>query len=76
MLFGAAMKMLDDLGAQLWPSNRADYDRNLAAARTALAPDAFQAAWERGQTMTAEEAVDFALGVKPFQIMAEPEFVP
>ena len=57
VLFGAAARLLDDNRIQLWPSNRADYERDFAVARAGLARDAFQAAWEQGYAMTPEEAV-------------------
>jgi predicted ATPase len=38
-----------------------DWDAGLAAARTALSPPAFKAAWAEGQAMTLEQAIAFAL---------------
>jgi len=60
-LFGAAAALRDAIGAPLPPSEQADYERNLAAARTGNV-DAFAAAWCAGASMTLERAVEFALG--------------
>ena len=43
------------------PSDRAEYERDLAAARAKLSEDAFAAAWAEGRTMTLEQAVEYAL---------------
>ena len=57
LLFGATDRLLHDLGAQLWPSNHEVYERGLTAARAGLPQVLFQAAWDRGHAMTAEQAV-------------------
>jgi len=44
----------------LEPNEQLDYDKTLAAARAALATDAFDGAWSRGQTLALEAAVAFA----------------
>jgi len=49
-------------GAPLPPSERAKYDRLLAAARAALEEEGFAAAWAEGRRMTVEQAVEYALG--------------
>jgi DNA-binding winged helix-turn-helix (wHTH) protein/tetratricopeptide (TPR) repeat protein len=38
-----------------------DYESAMAAARSALTPDDFRAAWEKGQAMTVEEGVAYVL---------------
>jgi hypothetical protein len=60
-LLGAAESLLEAIGARIWPSNRADYDRIVAAARAGLDDVAFNAAWEEGRAMSPEEAVEYAL---------------
>ena len=40
---------------------RAEFDRNVAAARTQVGEDAFAAAWQAGQAMTLEQAIECAL---------------
>jgi predicted ATPase/DNA-binding XRE family transcriptional regulator len=56
LLFGAAAALRLAIGAPLPPSERAGHERAVAAARAALGPAAFAAAWARGQAMTVEEA--------------------
>jgi hypothetical protein len=61
-LFGAAEVAFTVLGAQIWASNRSDYDRNVAVVRTAFEDDTcFSAAWAEGRTMTLEKVVAYAL---------------
>lgn len=45
----------------LTPKERDAYQTGLAAARAALSPEAFSAAWAEGERMTLAEAVDLAL---------------
>jgi len=49
------------IGAPLPPADRADRDRAVAAIRVRLGEQAFTAAWEAGQVMTLEEAVESAI---------------
>jgi hypothetical protein len=49
------------LHVSLHPPERADCDASLAAARAALGPVAYAAAWDTGQAMTEEDAVKLAL---------------
>ena len=62
-LFGAAEARLEAIGAQISPSNRSDYRRNLAAVRRELGDAALAAAWSEGRTMTLEQAVACAVAV-------------
>jgi len=41
--------------------SRYDYEGYVAAARSRLGQEAFEAAWAEGRTMTPEEAIDYAL---------------
>jgi hypothetical protein len=43
------------------PSQRAEYERQIAAARSRLGDSAFAAAWAEGQAMSLEEAVAYAV---------------
>jgi len=61
-LFGAAAALRDAIGAPLPPSEQADYERNLAAARAGDA-DTFMAAWRAGGAMGLEQAVEYALSL-------------
>jgi predicted ATPase/class 3 adenylate cyclase len=47
-------------GIQIQPADRADFDQYLAGARSALDQIAFARAWEKGQTLTLDYAVQFA----------------
>lgn len=61
-LFGAAEAAFTVLSAQLWSSNRPDYDRNVAVVRAAFDDDThFSAVWAEGRAMTLEQAVTYAL---------------
>ena len=64
-LFGAAETALTAIGAQIWPSNRRDYDRNVAVVRAALEGKHFSAARAEGRAMTLEQAVAYALDEQP-----------
>jgi predicted ATPase/transcriptional regulator with XRE-family HTH domain len=59
-LFGAADLLREAIGSPLPPSERAEYDRALAAARAAD-PLTFAAEWDAGRAMEAEQAVAYAL---------------
>ncbi|HET9224497.1 MAG TPA: tetratricopeptide repeat protein, partial [Roseiflexaceae bacterium] len=50
-MFGAAERLLNDIGAVLEPVDRAEYDRGVASVRTQLDPAAFAAAWESGRAL-------------------------
>lgn len=58
---GAIGRMHQTLGAPLKVPFRERFERNLAAARTALGDERFEAALVEGQAMTAAEAVQAAL---------------
>jgi predicted ATPase/DNA-binding XRE family transcriptional regulator len=60
-LLGAAKTPFDAAGDLLAPIDRAEFDRNVAAARAQLGDEAFAAAWQAGQAMTLEQAVAYAL---------------
>jgi tetratricopeptide (TPR) repeat protein len=60
-LFGAAEALRESIGAPVPPVDRADYERNVAAARAGLSESAFASAWAEGRAMTVEQAVEYAL---------------
>jgi len=62
-LLAATEALWAELGAAPWPTSRADHDRAISAARSALGAGAFAAAYEQGQAMTLEEAVEDALSL-------------
>jgi len=61
-LFGAAQALREKMGIPLEPSDRAEYERTVAAARAALGDEAFAAAWAEGRAMSWQEAMVYALG--------------
>jgi tetratricopeptide (TPR) repeat protein len=63
-LFGAAEAARDALGTPLFPVDRPEYDRSVAAARGALGEEAFVAAWAEGRALELEQAVASALEVE------------
>ncbi|HMA34832.1 MAG TPA: tetratricopeptide repeat protein, partial [Chloroflexia bacterium] len=56
-LLGAATALLAAIGAPLQPTDRADYERNLATARAGLDEAAFAAAWAGGQALSLAQAI-------------------
>lgn len=60
-LIGAADRAREELGTSLPEGEKVAYDRYLAAAKEALGPEAFVAAWAEGRALTLEVAADYAL---------------
>jgi predicted ATPase/DNA-binding CsgD family transcriptional regulator len=56
-LFGAASAAIEAAGTSIWPVDRVDYERNLAAVRARLGDVAFAAAWETGRALPPARAV-------------------
>jgi predicted ATPase/DNA-binding SARP family transcriptional activator len=61
LLWGAAAAVRTGSGTQKAPAELAEYQRTIAAVRSALGAEAFASAWEEGGAMTLEQAVAFAL---------------
>jgi len=61
LLLAAAAQLRLAIDAPLAPFDRAEYDRIVAVARTALGKDAFSQAWAEGLAMVLDEAVADAL---------------
>ena len=59
--FGAADALRQASGSPLSPEEQKKIEQRTAAAREALGDDAFTSAWEAGQSMTLEQAVEYAL---------------
>jgi predicted ATPase/DNA-binding CsgD family transcriptional regulator len=59
-LFGAADAALHATGVAVAPSNRSDYERNMAAARARMGGAAFASARQAGRDMSQEHAVAYA----------------
>jgi hypothetical protein len=60
-LFSAAAALRERLGTPLPPVVQSGHDRAVTAVRASLGENAFAAAWAEGQSMTAEEAVAYAI---------------
>ena len=63
---GATERLREEIGAPLSPTERAEHDVQVSAARAAM-PDhaAFELAWQEGRAMTLEDVIKFALGNTP-----------
>ena len=60
-LFGTAEMLRQGIGAPLPPSERAAYERDVAAVRGGLGEEVFAAAWAEGRAMSSEQAIAYAL---------------
>jgi predicted ATPase len=58
---GAAERMREEMGAPIRPNARLQYDQALAAARACVDYDAFNRAWQEGQALSDERAIELAL---------------
>ncbi len=72
-LFAAAQALFNTIGARLDPTDRAEYDRNLAAVRTQLDEPTFTVAWTQGQQMTWEQIIAAPEQVKRKQGLPTPQ---
>jgi predicted ATPase/class 3 adenylate cyclase len=61
-LWGAAEALRKSIGATLHSTDRPDYDRSVAAVRSQLGEETWEAAFAQGMAMSAEEAAEYALG--------------
>jgi hypothetical protein len=59
--WGAAAALREAIGVPPEPNWRDDWEREIGATRAALGEAAFASAWEEGQALTLEEAVQYAL---------------
>ena len=60
-LFGAAHAIRRESVRDVVPDMKIRYTRDLALARSQLAPEQWQAAWDAGMAMSLDEAVKYAL---------------
>lgn len=56
ILLGAVGAQLKEIGASVWPADRADYERYLTMTRGQMTERDFEQAWQAGQGMAPEEA--------------------
>jgi len=63
-IWGGAERLREEIKATIRPVQRSSYEREVAAARSALHDDAaFDVEWNRGRAMTLEQVMQFALSV-------------
>ena len=60
-LLGATAALFEIYDPAMDPVDRADYERSIGAARAQLDAATFDAAWESGRAMTAEQAIAYTL---------------
>jgi tetratricopeptide (TPR) repeat protein len=60
-LWGAAAALRETIGSPLPPAAQEQHEREMMAVRETLGEDAFAAAWAKGQAMTMEQAIEYAL---------------
>jgi predicted ATPase/DNA-binding CsgD family transcriptional regulator len=63
-LFGAAETILGGMGAAVWPVDKGDYDRNLAATRGLVGEEQFTAGFAAGRKLALERAISEAYAVR------------
>jgi non-specific serine/threonine protein kinase len=64
-LWGAAEALRAAIGSPLPPSEREEYDRQVAAVREAMGKETFAPAWAQGRAMTLEQAIEYTLEKQP-----------
>jgi predicted ATPase/DNA-binding CsgD family transcriptional regulator len=72
-LFAASQALFTAIGARMFPADRAEYDRNLAAVRTQLDEATFSVAWTQGQQMTWGQIIAAPEQVKQKQSLPTPQ---
>jgi hypothetical protein len=60
-LLGASDDLRQALGVLMWADDRIPYEHAVALARLRLREEAFERAWQEGQAMSMEEAIEHAL---------------
>ncbi|MGH2442680.1 MAG: ATP-binding protein, partial [Chloroflexota bacterium] len=61
LLYGSADTLREAIGAEIWPANAMDHERNLGLARGVLGDAAFAMAWASGRLLPWERAVSETL---------------
>lgn len=60
-LFGSAQALRNAHHLNVWPADRIAYEASLAATRLKLTHEQFESAWNKGQAMSLEPAIEYAL---------------
>ncbi|MDQ5826714.1 MAG: tetratricopeptide repeat protein [Chloroflexota bacterium] len=63
-LFGASEAALNAMGTTLDPADQMEYEHNVKLTRSKLPSQAFSEHWDRGHTMTLDQAIDYALSTE------------
>jgi|SRR5579871_57973 len=71
-LWAAADALREAIGSPLSPNEKEELDRKVATARASLGEEAFAEAWEQGQAMTIEQAIEYALQEDPQESKERP----
>ncbi|HZT42719.1 MAG TPA: tetratricopeptide repeat protein [Chthonomonadaceae bacterium] len=71
-LWAAAEVLRETIGSPLPPKEKEEVDRKVATARASLGEEAFASAWEQGQAMTFEQAIEYALQENPQESKGRP----
>ncbi len=61
VIFGAAAALRAPIGSMMDAADRPEYERMTSDLRTLLGKETFDTAWDEGQAMMSEQAVDYAL---------------
>lgn len=61
-LLGAAEVLREKAKSPMTDNERAEYDKSMTQLRAMLAETKFNVLWEKGRTMTMEQAIKLALG--------------
>jgi non-specific serine/threonine protein kinase len=75
-LLGVAATIRDQTGVPVEPALRAGHDQLLAAARSALGADRFDAEWANGQSQGVEAAIEAARPLADIPVAASPDETP
>ena len=59
-MWGAMERLREEIGAPLTPSQRQDFNRQVADGRITLGDAAFDLAWQKGRAMVLEQAIAYA----------------
>ena len=63
-LSGASVAILESMGTAMHDLDRKEYEHTVRQAQLSLGKDKFAAAWDRGQAMSLDEVIKYALGEK------------
>jgi predicted ATPase len=67
VLWAGVAAMREMMGLTLEPAEQPRYESGLDRARTLLGAESFEKAWQEGQAMSVEQAIEYALGASPFR---------